>query len=51
MKDEVNLFVADKHQRFLQIDTIILGVWPDMTKFTRITSLLFFAISEEKSEL
>ena len=26
MKDEVDFLPADKHQRFLQIDTIILGV-------------------------
>ena len=26
VKDEVNFLSADKHQRFLQIDTIILGV-------------------------
>ena len=26
VKDEVDFLLADKHQRFLQIDTIILGV-------------------------
>ena len=26
MKDEVDFLPADKHQRFLQIDAIILGV-------------------------
>ena len=27
MKDEVDFLLADKRQRFLQIDTIILGVY------------------------
>ena len=26
MKDEIDFVPADKHQRFLQIDTIILGL-------------------------
>ena len=32
---------ADKCQMFPQIDTIILGVWPGMTKLPKMTSLLF----------
>ena len=41
MKDEVDFLIADKCQMFLQIDTIILGVWPGMPKLPKITSLLF----------
>ena len=43
VKDEVGFLPADEHQRFLQIDTIILGVcvWPVMPKLSKITSLLF----------
>ena len=37
MKDEVDFLPADKRQRFLQSDTIILG----MTILPKITSLLF----------
>ena len=41
MKDEVYFLPADKHEKFLQIDTIILGVYgqpcPNLPK---ITSLL-----------
>ena len=32
---------ADKSKRFLQSNTSILGVWPDMSKLHRLTSLLF----------
>ena len=41
MKDEVDLLPTDKHQKFLQIFAVILGVWPGMPKLTKITSLLF----------
>ena len=40
-KNKVCFLLSDKHQRFLQIDTIILGVWPGMLKLPKITSLLF----------
>ena len=36
MKDEVYFLPADKYQRVLQIDTVILGVWPSI-----IISLVF----------
>ena len=39
VKDDVDFLPADKCQRFLQSDTIILGVC-DMPKLTKITSLL-----------
>ena len=40
MKDEVDFFPADKHQIFLQSDTIILGVCGQtMPKLLKITSL------------
>ena len=41
VKDEVDFLPADKPQRFLQSDSVILGVWLDMHKLTKITSLLF----------
>ena len=41
VKDEVDFLPAVKHQRFLQIDTIILGVWPGIPKLQKKTSLLF----------
>ena len=28
VKDEVDFLPVDKRQRFLQIETIVLGVWP-----------------------
>ena len=40
-KNGVDFLLADKHQRFLQIDTIILGLWPGIPKLPIITSLLF----------
>ena len=42
-KNEVDFLLVDKHQRFLQIDTLILGVcvWPGMPKLPKIISLLF----------
>ena len=51
VKDEVDFLPADKRQRFLQIDTIILGVcvWSDMPKLSKTTSLLFpWNISRKK---
>ena len=42
-KNEVYFLLADKHQSFLQIHTIILGVWPGMPKLPKITSLLFLS--------
>ena len=40
MKDEVDFFPADKHQMFLQSDTIILGVCEQtMPKLLKIRSL------------
>ena len=41
MKDEVDFLPADRHQRFLQIDTTILDVWPGMLKLPKTISLLF----------
>ena len=41
VKDVVDFLPADKHQRFLQIDTIILGLCGGMPKLPRTTSLLF----------
>ena len=41
VKDEVS---ADKHQRFLQKDTIILVVWSGMPKLSKITCLGAFNI-------
>ena len=40
VKDKV---FADKHQRFLQNDIIILGVWSGMPKLPKITSLRAFS--------
>ena len=40
VKDEVDFLPADKHQRFLQIDTIILGV----ARHAQITENNKFAI-------
>ena len=40
-KNEVGFLLADKNQRFLQIDTIILGAWLGMAKLSKITNLLF----------
>ena len=42
LKDEVDFLPADKHQRFLQIDTITLDVCSQtMPKLPKIASLLF----------
>ena len=40
MNDENDILLADKHQRFLQIHTITLGVW-----HAQITENMKFAIS------
>ena len=40
VKDDVDFLPADKCQRLLQSDTIILGAC-DITKLTKITSLLY----------
>ena len=41
LKENVKVEVpAENHKRFLQIDTIILGVWPGMPSLPKITSLL-----------
>ena len=40
-KDEVAFLPADKHQRFLQSDTIILDVATHKPKLPKIKSLLF----------
>ena len=45
MKDEVVFLPAYKHQRFLQIDTIILGVC--VTSHSQITQSKNFAISQQ----
>ena len=39
--DEVDFLPADKCQIFPQIDALILGVWPSMSKLPKIASLLF----------
>ena len=43
VKDKVNLLATDKRQRFLQIETIILGVCgrPVMPKLPKVIILLF----------
>ena len=41
VEDESDFLPLYKCQRFLQIDTIILGVWPGMLKLPKIASLLF----------
>ena len=41
VKDEADFLPADKCQRFLQSDIIILGVWPGVPKLPKIISLLF----------
>ena len=35
MNDEVDFWHADKHQRFLQIDTTMLGVCGQASKYTQ----------------
>ena len=46
MKDEVDFLSADKHQRFLQIDTIILGVCGEAClNYPKYQVYYFFAIS------
>ena len=65
-KNEVDLLLADKHQRFLQIDTIILGVcgqvcsnypnfwwgWSSIPKVTKIASLqCLYIILKKKLEI
>ena len=40
VNDEVYFWHADKHQKFLQIGTIVLGVWPGMPKLPKITSFV-----------
>ena len=51
MKDEVDVLPADKHQRFLQIDTIISGAcgqaYPNNPRYQ---VWYFFAISKERIE-
>ena len=42
LKVEVDFLPGDKHQRFLQIGTIILGVCLGTPKLPKIGSLLFF---------
>ena len=43
---------ADKHQRFLQIDTIILDMCGQAcSNYAKQQVCYFFAISQEKSEL
>ena len=52
VKDEVDFLLAVKHQRFLQIDTIILGVWPGIPKLQKKTSLLFVCnVFRKKSDI
>ena len=43
MKDEVDFVHADKRQRFLQVNTIILGAC--VARHARITQKIKFAIS------
>ena len=38
-KGEVDFLPTDKYERFVQIDTIILGVWPGMPNLSKVTSL------------
>ena len=47
-EDESDFLPLYKCQRFLQIDTIILGVWPGMSKLPKIASLLFLCILRKK---
>ena len=39
VNDEVDFLPADNCQRFLQIDTIILGLWPGMLKLPKIMQI------------
>ena len=48
VNDEVYFWHADEYQSLLQVDTIILGVYPGMPKIPKIRSLHIFAISPEK---
>ena len=51
MKDEVNFLSADKRQRFLQIDNIILGVFGQACpNYPKHQVCYFFEISEEVSD-
>ena len=43
MKDEVGFLPSDKHQRFLQIGAIILGVC--VARYAQITQNIKFAVS------
>ena len=43
LKDEADFLLVEEHQRTLQVDVIILGVWPGMHKLPKITSLLFLS--------
>ena len=43
MKDEVNFLPVGKRDRFLQIDTIMLGVWGQAyPNYQKVISLQFF---------
>ena len=39
VNDEVDFLPVDNCQRFLQIDTIILGLWPGMLKLPKIMQI------------
>ena len=51
MKDEVDFLSTDKHEKFLQIDAITLGVCGQSCRnYTKWQVCYFFAISSERSE-
>ena len=50
VKDDVDFLPADKHERSLQIDTIILYVQPGIPTLSKITSWLFLCNIQERSE-
>ena len=41
MSDEVDILHADKHESFLQIDTMILIGWSSISKVLKIASFQF----------
>ena len=51
VKDDVDFSPADKHERSLQIDTIILYVQPGIPTLSKITSWLFLCNIQERSEI
>ena len=51
IKENVDFWSADKHQKLLQIDSITLGVWPGISKLPKITSLVFLCNMLRKKEV